>query len=697
MYIYKCVQYIYIFLSLCYYYYYCYYCLGLASGLTMGLLSLDITKLEIKLILGTNHEKEAINLILPLIKRHHLLLVTLLLFNAISNETLPIFLGEIVPNYIAILLSVSLVLFFGEIIPSALFTGSMQLQTTCYFITFVQFLICLFYPISYPISLLLDYWFGNHHHNIDDGSDDDDDDIDEDTLSRQEILALISIQSMKNVQKQKRLLKRQQKNNKMMNSYDRIDPVKDYVAVTDKLNDDNCNHISNAINNNNNIDNNNNSSSSSSSNKKISSYNNNNNTCNNYISNYGSCSESNGNNNHFYTAGSHHDLAARGGNCQNHHVHPSNHDHHVHPSNHDHHVHPSNQDHHIDSSNHDHYVDLNSLDHHHHHQQHNYHHSNNSLSNNEINLITGILQLSQATIESIMIPLQKVFMLSSSLHLDKSTLSNILHSGYSRILIYHKHDHHFLQGYILVKELISLLTSSSSSSSLISSHAKLYYSNTDVGINNNNIVLDPSPILECISSSPSLTAMDLTTTTTSMITDICNIRIPLFVKPDVKLLDMLTIFQTNHCHLAVITSNPSNMLSSLQHQQHQSHHRQHYQYHCSRPSNDTIIYGIITLEDVIERLIQHDITDESDIWRDPNVYPITMTGGSGGESDTYMKPGSVIKKIKLKMFHKNHHHDNYHHYVHVYHNDTTIASSTSTPTTIPAHANSNNTYDTAFF
>jgi CBS domain containing-hemolysin-like protein len=653
--------------------------LGLASGLTMGLLSLDITKLEIKLILGTNHEKEAINLILPLIKRHHLLLVTLLLFNAISNETLPIFLGEIVPNYIAILLSVSLVLIFGEIIPSALFTGSMQLQTTCYFITFVQFLICLFYPISYPISLLLDYWFGCHHHSNDDGSDDDGDiDIDEDTLSRQEMLALISIQSIKNVQKQKRLLKRKQKNNKMMNtsySYNRIDQVKD---VTYKLNDDNCNHISNAniINNNNtnnNSTNNINNNSSSSINNKI-------NSQHNYISNYGSCSESNGKNNHFYTVDSYHYIAesVRGGNCQDYNVD-------------------------VDPSNHDHYVDLNSLDHHHHHQQqqHNDHHGNNSLSNNEINLITGILQLSQATIESIMIPLQKVFMLSSSLHLDESTLSNILHSGYSRILIYHKHDHHYLQGYILVKELISLLTSSSSS--LISSHAKLYYSNSDVEINNNNnnfnnnSILDTPPILECISSSPSLTAMNITTATT-MIIDICNIRIPLFVKPDVKLLDMLTIFQTNHCHLAVITSNPSNMLSSLQHQQHQSHHhhRHHHQYHCSRPSNDTKIYGIITLEDVIERLIQHDITDESDIWRDPNVYPITMTGGRGGENDAYMKPGSVIKKIKLKMLHKNHYHDNYHHYVHIYHNDTTtIASSTSTPTTT-THANSNNANHTAF-
>ena len=467
---------------------------------------------------------------------------------------------------------------------------------------------------------------------------------------------------MKNTQKQKRLLKRKKKKQQQIKMM--INPLKDNGSN---------NNINNSSNNNSNSNNNN----SNSSNNKINS------NYNNKGSNYGSLSENNFNNNHFDTEDNQHDQTVRGGNYQNLNVH-------VDPSSHDHHVDPSNHDHHVDHSNHE---NNNHIDH---------HYSDNSLSNNEINLITGILQLSQATIQSIMIPLKKVFMLSSSLHLDKSTLSDILHSGYSRILIYHKHDHHYLQGYILVKELISLLTSSSlsSSSSLISSQTKLYYSNSDVGINyNNNSVTDSPPILECtLSSSSSLNAMNITTTTT-MITDICNIRIPLFVKPDVKLLDMLTIFQTNHCHLAVITSNPSNMLSSLQHQQHQSHHHHdyqhqqhhhdyhHHQYHCSRPSNDTIIYGIITLEDVIERLIQHDITDESDIWRKPNIYPITMRGGGGGEggrerkeSDVYMKPGSVIKKIKLKMLHK-HHHDNNdhvqynandHHYVHVYHNDTTV-------------------------
>ena len=37
-------------------------------------------------------------------------------------QALPLFLDRIVPSYMAIILSVTLVLFFGEIIPSAIFT-----------------------------------------------------------------------------------------------------------------------------------------------------------------------------------------------------------------------------------------------------------------------------------------------------------------------------------------------------------------------------------------------------------------------------------------------------------------------------------------------------------------------------------------------------------------------------------------------
>ncbi|RYG62175.1 DUF21 domain-containing protein, partial [archaeon] len=138
----------------------CVICAGLAAGLTMGLLSLDVTKLEIKTMTGTAEEKLAAKSILPIVQQHHLLLVTLLLFNAIANETLPIFLGALVPNYMAVLMSVTLILIFGEIMPSALFTGPDQLLTAAKLTPLVYFLLALFYPISFPFSKVLDCMFG---------------------------------------------------------------------------------------------------------------------------------------------------------------------------------------------------------------------------------------------------------------------------------------------------------------------------------------------------------------------------------------------------------------------------------------------------------------------------------------------------------------------------------------------------------
>jgi len=93
----------------------CVICGGLASGLTMGMMSLDSTKLQIKAMTGTEKEIKIAKAILPIIEKHHLLLVTLLLFNALAMEALPIFLGSLVPNWVAILLSVTLVLIFGEV------------------------------------------------------------------------------------------------------------------------------------------------------------------------------------------------------------------------------------------------------------------------------------------------------------------------------------------------------------------------------------------------------------------------------------------------------------------------------------------------------------------------------------------------------------------------------------------------------
>ena len=90
---------------------------GLMSGLTVGFLSIEFLDLEIKLVIGTETEKESARKVLPILKKHHHLLVTLLFCNACVLEALPIFLDQLVPSAYAILISVIAVLIVGEVVP----------------------------------------------------------------------------------------------------------------------------------------------------------------------------------------------------------------------------------------------------------------------------------------------------------------------------------------------------------------------------------------------------------------------------------------------------------------------------------------------------------------------------------------------------------------------------------------------------
>ena len=136
---------------------------GIMSGLTVGLLSIDTLELEMKLIHGTDEQKKLAATVLPLLRKHHYLLVTLLLCNAFAMEALPIFLDAIVPAAYAILFSVIAVLFFGEIIPQAVCTGPQQLKIASMVAPSVNFLMIVVGVIAYPIAKLLDYLLGEHH------------------------------------------------------------------------------------------------------------------------------------------------------------------------------------------------------------------------------------------------------------------------------------------------------------------------------------------------------------------------------------------------------------------------------------------------------------------------------------------------------------------------------------------------------
>lgn len=99
---------------------------------------------------------------MPILKQHHFLLVTLLLSNAFAMEALPIYLDAIVPSFWAIIISVTAVLFFGEVIPQAVCTGPSQLAIAKNMAPAVKLLMFFSGPITYPIAKVLDCTLGEH-------------------------------------------------------------------------------------------------------------------------------------------------------------------------------------------------------------------------------------------------------------------------------------------------------------------------------------------------------------------------------------------------------------------------------------------------------------------------------------------------------------------------------------------------------
>lgn len=132
---------------------------GLMSGLTVGMMGLSELDLELKLAIGSPADKSFASRLLPLLHRHHLLLVTLLLSNTMATETLPIVLCDYMSEPVAMLISTALVVIFGEILPLAFCTGPGQLWIAARCSCLVHILMCVLFPVAWPISLMLDWLF----------------------------------------------------------------------------------------------------------------------------------------------------------------------------------------------------------------------------------------------------------------------------------------------------------------------------------------------------------------------------------------------------------------------------------------------------------------------------------------------------------------------------------------------------------
>lgn len=140
---------------------------GVFAGLTLGLMGQDEIYLKVINTSGTPREKKLSGEVLKLITRgKHWVLVTLLLSNVITNETLPIVLDRFMNGgWQAVLSSTVLIVIFGEIIPQSICV-KYGLEVGAFFAPFVLVLMYLMYPVAYPVAMLLDHLLGEDHGTV---------------------------------------------------------------------------------------------------------------------------------------------------------------------------------------------------------------------------------------------------------------------------------------------------------------------------------------------------------------------------------------------------------------------------------------------------------------------------------------------------------------------------------------------------
>ena len=132
---------------------------GLFSGLNLGLMALDHTELEIVKNTGSEKERIYANKIVPIRNHGNFLLCSLLLGNVLVNNTLTILLDTLSSGLVAVIGATMGIVIFGEIIPQAICSRH-GLAVGAYTIWLTKLFMLITFPLSYPISLILDKVLG---------------------------------------------------------------------------------------------------------------------------------------------------------------------------------------------------------------------------------------------------------------------------------------------------------------------------------------------------------------------------------------------------------------------------------------------------------------------------------------------------------------------------------------------------------
>ena len=129
------------------------------SGLTLGLMGLDKTGLEIVMEGDDPRYRECARRIYPLRERGNLLLCTLLLGNVCVNSLLSILTADKFGGMIGLVSSTFLIVIFGEIVPQAS-CQRYSLEVGSAMVPVVRVIMYMLLPVSWPLSRALDYFLG---------------------------------------------------------------------------------------------------------------------------------------------------------------------------------------------------------------------------------------------------------------------------------------------------------------------------------------------------------------------------------------------------------------------------------------------------------------------------------------------------------------------------------------------------------
>ena len=133
---------------------------GLFSGLNLGLMSLTPHDLIVIQEAGTSNARKYAKRIHPVRKRGNFLLCTILLGNVLVNSTITILLDTLISGGLAVAGATLGIVIFGEIIPQAICSRhGLRIGSQTIFLT--RLFMVLTFPISFPLSRLLDVILGN--------------------------------------------------------------------------------------------------------------------------------------------------------------------------------------------------------------------------------------------------------------------------------------------------------------------------------------------------------------------------------------------------------------------------------------------------------------------------------------------------------------------------------------------------------